>query len=83
MMTYQHAYSKAEKVIDTCTIPEHVTAAKRYVDLFFTSYSIPAKAEWPSRLYDKTNYWDTPTAIAQCYDTLLYKLTLKKNEITI
>tara|TARA_B110000879_G_C11145876_1_gene502432 strand:- start:321 stop:572 length:252 start_codon:yes stop_codon:yes gene_type:complete len=82
MIRYQQAYKKAEKVIETCVTPDHVTAAKRYVDFFFTTYSTPAKADWPHRLYDKTAYWDTPQAVAQCYDTLLYKLITKKKEIT-
>tara|TARA_B110000977_G_scaffold194610_2_gene271533 strand:- start:571 stop:801 length:231 start_codon:yes stop_codon:yes gene_type:complete len=41
-MTYiQDSYNKAIKVIESCTNMHHVTASRRYVNLFFKRYSSP------------------------------------------
>lgn len=37
------AYSKAIKVIDSCENMDHIKGAKRYINNFFTTYSVEKK----------------------------------------
>ena len=39
----REAYDKGIKIIQSCNTPEHILAAKKYVNNFFVAYSIPYK----------------------------------------
>ena len=72
------SYKKALRVIDSCTNLIHLTGARTYVNLFFTSNS---KKSYPNK-YSFTTYI-TDDLIAKMYSRLLVRLFEKESDLNV